>query len=117
MGDREVPTAIIFLVEELIVHLKIVVCGSQTNLQQFHDGVHMKDRSASVIVMKLVTDDLHGFVDWYISEKTDVKATKSIERLKDNRFQQYTKWSVFLTKGCDYPATALSILCRKPAQA
>jgi hypothetical protein len=57
--------------EELIVHPKI--CGSQTNFQQFHDGLNLQDRpfGQSVIVMEIISDDLYGFVDWYnISEKT-----------------------------------------------
>jgi hypothetical protein len=57
MGDRELPIAI-FLLEELIVNLKI--CGSQTNFQQFHDGFNLRDRlfCQCVIIMELISGDL-----------------------------------------------------------
>jgi hypothetical protein len=40
-----------FLLEELIIHLKI--CGSETDFQQFHDGFDLQDRlfRQCVIVM------------------------------------------------------------------
>jgi hypothetical protein len=35
--------------------------------------------STSVIIMEFITDDLWGFVDWYISEKIhNIKANESI---------------------------------------
>jgi hypothetical protein len=65
--------------EELIIHLKI--CGSQTNFQQFHDGFDLQDRlfHKYVNVMELISDDLEGYVDWYISEKANnMKANEGI---------------------------------------
>jgi hypothetical protein len=49
--------------------------------------------------MWFITNDLYGFADWYISEKTAVKATKSIYRLKANRLQQMYKVGRFLNEG------------------
>jgi hypothetical protein len=58
MGDRELPLPCHFLLEELVVHLKI--CGSQSNFQQFHDGFDLQDRPfrQCVIVIELGSDDL-----------------------------------------------------------
>jgi hypothetical protein len=69
----------VFLLEELTVHLKI--CGHHTIFQQFHDGFDLQDRMfrLCVIVMKRISDYLHGFVEWYISEKTNnIKANEDI---------------------------------------
>jgi hypothetical protein len=88
MGDRAPRSHVIFLLEELIVHLKL--CGSQTNIQQFHNDFGLLGRTfrQNVIVMEFITNDLQGFVDWYISEETDnAKANESIYRLKVNRLQ------------------------------
>jgi hypothetical protein len=54
--------------------------GSPTNLQQYNDGFGMQNRlfCQSIIVMELITDELKGFVNWYSSEKTDVKVNKSM---------------------------------------
>jgi hypothetical protein len=48
----------IFLLEELIDHLKI--CGSQTNFQQVHDDFDLQERPffQYVIVMELISDAL-----------------------------------------------------------
>jgi hypothetical protein len=78
MGDRGPHSHIILLLEELIVHLILAVCGSQTNLQQLHDGVHMKDRSASVIVMEPVTDNLHGLSTGTLVKRLTSKLIESI---------------------------------------
>jgi hypothetical protein len=39
--------------------------------QQSHDGFYLQDRPfhQCVIIMELISDDLYGFVGWYISEK------------------------------------------------
>jgi hypothetical protein len=54
--------------ENLFVHLKI--CGSQANLQQFHDGFDLQDSPSRqcIIVVELICGDLQSFVDWNISE-------------------------------------------------
>jgi hypothetical protein len=65
--------------EELIVLLK--VSGSQTNFQQLHDGFDLQERlfRQCVIVWELISDDLFGFVDCYITEKTNnIKANQGI---------------------------------------
>jgi hypothetical protein len=65
--------------EELVVHLKI--CGSQANLQQLHGDFDLQDGPfrQCVIVKELISDDLWGFVDWNIGEKTDdIKANEGI---------------------------------------
>jgi hypothetical protein len=53
---------------EELVHLNI--CGSQTNLQQLHDGFDLQDRPfrQSIVVVELISYDLKGFVDWNIGE-------------------------------------------------
>jgi hypothetical protein len=58
--------------EELINNLKI--CGSRTNFQQFHDGFGLQDRRfrQCVIITELISDDLYDFMDWYISENTNI---------------------------------------------
>jgi hypothetical protein len=40
---------------------------------QFRDGFDLQDRlfQQYVIVMELIIDNLQGFIDWYISEKTN----------------------------------------------
>jgi hypothetical protein len=39
--------------------------------------------------MQFISDEFYGFVDWYISERTDnVKANEGIGRLKIYRLQQ-----------------------------
>jgi hypothetical protein len=65
--------------EELITHLKI--CGFQTNFQQLHDGLDLQETPfrQCVVVKELISDDLYGFVDWYISEKTNsIKVNQGI---------------------------------------
>jgi hypothetical protein len=71
MGDKTSHNHAIFLLEEL------KICGSQTNFQQFHDGLDLQDRPfhQCVIIMDLASDD---FIDWYISEETDIKANEGI---------------------------------------
>jgi hypothetical protein len=46
-----------------------------SNFQQFHDGFNLQDRPfhQCVIIMDLISDNLYGFIDWYINEKTDTK--------------------------------------------
>jgi hypothetical protein len=58
MGFRASHSHAIFLLEEVIIHLKI--CGSQTNFQQFHDGFNVQDRPfhQCVITLELASDDL-----------------------------------------------------------
>jgi hypothetical protein len=48
----------IFLLEELVVNLKIR--DSQADLQQFHDGFDLQDREFRqfIIVVELIFDDL-----------------------------------------------------------
>jgi hypothetical protein len=48
---------VIFLLEELIVYLKIY--GSQINFQQFHDGSDLQDRQfcKCVIIVELISTD------------------------------------------------------------
>jgi hypothetical protein len=74
----------IFLLEELIVHLKI--CGSQTSLQQLHDGFDLQDRPfrQCVTVIELISDDLWGLDDWYISKMTNT--SKLMRASRGRRF-------------------------------
>jgi hypothetical protein len=68
----------IFLLKELIIHLKI--SGSKTNLQQFHNGCGLQGRlfCQSVIIMEFIIDGLKGFINWYLTEETaNVKVKKS----------------------------------------
>jgi hypothetical protein len=68
-----------FSVGRTYVHLKIR--GSQTNFQQFHDGLDLQVRPfcQCIIVTELISDDLWGFVDWYINERTKtIKANEGI---------------------------------------
>jgi hypothetical protein len=76
------------MLEELMIHKEL--CSSQTNLQQFHIGFGLQDRPflQNVIVMEFITDDLQGFIGWYVTEETDVRAIESIQTLKVNRLQQ-----------------------------
>jgi hypothetical protein len=48
--------------------IRLKTCDSQTNLQQFHNGFGLQGRpfSHSVIIVEFITDDLQGFIDWYI---------------------------------------------------
>jgi hypothetical protein len=60
--------------EELFIYLKIR--SSQTNFQQFRDVLGLQDRPVRqrvIVVTEFITDDLYGFVQWYISGKTDNK--------------------------------------------
>jgi hypothetical protein len=59
MGGRELPHShASFLLEELVVHLKI--CGSQANLEKLHDGFDQHDRlyRQCVVFTELISDDL-----------------------------------------------------------
>jgi hypothetical protein len=49
---------VIFLLEEIIIHLK--VGGSQTNLQQFHEGFNLQNGlfCRCVITVEFISDDL-----------------------------------------------------------
>lgn len=90
---------VIFLLEELIVHLKTY--GSQTYFQQFHDGFDLQRLfRLYVIVMEHISEDLEGFIDWYISEKTkNIKDNEGIWRLKIYRLQQPYEVARFLSEG------------------
>jgi hypothetical protein len=71
MGDKRASHIhAIFLLEGLIVHLKI--CGSQASLQQLHNSFYLQETPfrQCVIVMELTSDDLWGFEDWYSSKMT-----------------------------------------------
>jgi hypothetical protein len=61
IGDRGAHNHAIFLLEEVIIHLKI--CGSQTNLQQFHNGFSLQGRPFhhSVIVVEFVEQEIIKF--------------------------------------------------------
>jgi hypothetical protein len=58
-------------------------------LPEYHNGSGLQGRPfhQSIIIVELITDDFQGVIDWYISEKTDVKANKSMSRLKVNRLE------------------------------
>jgi hypothetical protein len=69
----------IFLLVELIIHLKI--CGSQTNLQHYHHGSVLRDGPfrQRVIIMEFIADDMQGFTNWHIGEEADkVKTNNNI---------------------------------------
>jgi hypothetical protein len=61
--QRAPQSHVIFLLEELIIHLKL--CGSQANLQQFHNGFGLQGRPfrESVIFMEFIADDFQGFIN------------------------------------------------------
>jgi hypothetical protein len=49
--------------------------------------------------MELNSDDLQGFVDWYVSERTvNIKANEGIWRLKVYRLQQLYEVAKILYK-------------------
>jgi hypothetical protein len=77
----------VILLEE---HVHLRICGSQGNFQHLHDSLDLQDRPfcQCVIAVELISDDLKGFVDWYIGEKTDdIKANEGIWILKIYRLQ------------------------------
>jgi hypothetical protein len=50
--------------------------------------------------MEFVTDDLQGFISWYIGEETDnIKTNESMYGLKVNRLQQLYKMAQILNEG------------------
>jgi hypothetical protein len=56
--------------------------------------------------MELISDDLQGFVDWYIGEKTNnIKADKGIKSLKVCRFQQLHAVARILYEGFRHSGT------------
>jgi hypothetical protein len=80
VDDRELPIAIPSAPENM---------WFSDRLPTFRNGFVMQDITfhQSIVLVEFITDDLEGYVDWYISEETDVKADESI-RLKANRPQQ-----------------------------
>jgi hypothetical protein len=83
MGDRELPTAMpSFCWKNLSSTWKYIVL-KQTS--RFHDVLRLQDGSfGQCVVSEFITDDLYGFVQWYISEKTDNKANNSTTRSADH---------------------------------
>jgi hypothetical protein len=80
MADRELPVAIPSFCWKNLLSVCLKICGSQAKLEQLHDGFDLQDTLSHqcVIVMELISDYLQGFINWYISEKTDIKANYSI---------------------------------------
>jgi hypothetical protein len=62
-GDKRASRShAIFLLKEFIIHPKI--CGSQRNLQQFHNGFRLQGRlfHQSIILMEFIADDPLGLI-------------------------------------------------------